>query len=48
MSYPIAVGSAEGLAMKDMFYTANTGRSDLTYRIAVTAAGADALKAKVL
>ncbi|AET61188.1 iturin a synthetase a [Paenibacillus terrae HPL-003] len=46
--YAERFGRAEGLVMQDVCYTANTGRSHLNHRIAVTAAGADALKAKVL
>ncbi|MET3210040.1 UNVERIFIED_CONTAM: iturin family lipopeptide synthetase A [Paenibacillus sp. PvR008] len=46
--YAERFGRAEELVMQDICYTANTGRSHLNHRIAVTAAGADALKAKVL
>lgn len=38
----------EKLSMKDVCYTANTGRIHLTYRFAVVAEGAGALKAKVI
>ncbi|MEK3850387.1 aminotransferase class III-fold pyridoxal phosphate-dependent enzyme [Paenibacillus sp. FSL R7-0340] len=38
----------EELPMEDVCYTANTGRSHLTYRVAVIAEGAEALKAKLL
>ncbi|EHS57513.1 iturin a synthetase a, partial [Paenibacillus sp. Aloe-11] len=46
--YAERFGRAEELVMQDVCYTANTGRSHLNHRIAVTAAEADALKAKVL
>ncbi|WP_342426071.1 amino acid adenylation domain-containing protein [Paenibacillus sp. FSL L8-0502] len=46
--YAERFGCAEELVMQEVCYTANTGRSHLNHRIAVTAAGADALKAKVL
>ncbi|MBE0339227.1 aminotransferase class III-fold pyridoxal phosphate-dependent enzyme, partial [Paenibacillus sp. 23TSA30-6] len=46
--YAERFGHAEELVMQDVCYTANTGRSHLNHRIAITAAGADALKAKVL
>ncbi|WP_068501316.1 non-ribosomal peptide synthetase [Paenibacillus kribbensis] len=46
--YAERFGRAEELVMQDVCYTANTGRSHLNHRVAVTAAGADALKAKVL
>ncbi|TKH36336.1 non-ribosomal peptide synthetase [Paenibacillus polymyxa] len=46
--YAERFGHVEELVMEDVCYTANTGRSHLNHRIAVTAAGADALKAKVL
>ncbi|MEC0184782.1 non-ribosomal peptide synthetase [Paenibacillus peoriae] len=46
--YAERFGRADKLVMQDVCYTANTGRSHLNHRIAVTAAGADALKEKVL
>ncbi|UED72997.1 non-ribosomal peptide synthetase [Brevibacillus sp. DP1.3A] len=46
--YAERLGRSDELQMHDFCYTANTGRDHLTHRIAVTAAGAEELKAKVL